>query len=157
TKILEPLRDLPAPRLCLPPPRSYDHLNFFNFPSPAWGGGSGWGHVPTLSKLRRAPAAVVLRGFRRGARQRPALPGLLALREQLDLLAHDVRRLRRVKRNQAPHLPGTRTVPARTRRRLPDVPEVSADVRPAPRNACRAGRGRNCRAATRSVCARPGV
>src|SRR2546421_654526 len=101
-------------------------------PPPRGGGGGGGGLFPPLSRLRRVAAAVVLRRFRRSSGQRPALPRLLALCEQLDLLPHDLRRVRRGQWQQTSDLPGAGAVPSRPRRRLPDVPKVSAHLRPAP-------------------------
>src|SRR5205807_7591915 len=125
----------PSPRLRLSNPGS-----IVCFSLPPCGGGSGWGVVHEVSQLRWPSAAVLLRRLRRGAGQWPALPRVFSLREQLGLFQNDLRRMRRIDRDQAPDLPGTGTISARPRRWLSDLPEVSADVRLTPRDARGANR-----------------
>src|SRR5207237_10225204 len=95
------------------------------------GEGNGGGQFEnSLSELRRPASGLVLRRLRRAARQRPALPGLLPVRQELDLLADDLRRMRRSGRREATHLPGGEAVPPHARGRLPKLQTISADYRP---------------------------
>ena len=59
-----------------------------------------------MSELRRSSAALLFCCDWRSARDRTALPRLLALFQRLGLLADDLRQLRRVGRRQAPDFPG---------------------------------------------------